>query len=93
MLTILLVQMSVMSFADQVEFSTGHPCYSEDLALMTPANKEQLTAFAGHIRVATVQANFSNAFAKAFNLLANDDDGDARGNVKSQDVQYCFDSV
>jgi len=75
-----LVQMSLIAFADEVSISTDHPCYSEDLALMTPANKIKLTAFAGTISVATgVQANFSNAFRNAFSLLANSDSGSARG--------------
>jgi len=78
---ILSVQMSVISFADKVDFSTDHPCYSTDLALMTPTNKDKLTAFAGtSISVAAnIPANFSNAFKKAFSLLASSDSGEARG--------------
>jgi len=76
----MLVQMSLIAFADQVEFSTAHPCYSEDLALMTPANKEKLREFAGNIKVANgIQANFSNALREAFSLLDDSDVGNARG--------------
>lgn len=81
MMTMILIQMSVMSFADQVDFSTDHPCYAEDLALMTPTNKNKLTEFSGtSIKIAAgLRANFSNALRKAFSLLANSDTGNARG--------------
>jgi len=69
-----LVQIGLISFADQVDFATGHSCYSEDLALMTPANKLQLEGVASYTQAsAGTNANFSKAFIEAFRLLTNSD--------------------
>ena len=66
-----------MTFTDQVQFAKTHQCYSEDLALMTPANKKTLIEFVGFAKAPTgAQANFSNALAEAFRLLANSEAGD-----------------
>ena len=70
----MLMQIGLMLFHDQVSFATGHPCYLKDLALMTPANKDELTEFAGLAKVPPgARANFSNAFSEAFRLLTNSD--------------------
>ena len=69
-----LVQIGVISFDDQVNMSTAHPCYSRDLALMTPANKEKLTQFVGRVNPRTgAKANFSNALKEAYRLLPNEE--------------------
>ena len=44
---------------------------------MTPANKKTLIEFVGFAKAPTgAQANFSNALAEAFRLLANSEAGD-----------------
>jgi len=74
-----LLQIGLISFADQVDFATGHPCYSNDLALMTPANKKQLEVFAAYAKpTAGAQANFSNALSEAYRLLRKQP-GETRG--------------
>jgi len=77
----MLVQIAVMPFADQVEFARGDRCYSKDLALMTPANKDELSAFVAITKAPTgARANFSNAFKEAFRMLINDSDTVRPGN-------------
>lgn len=72
---IMLLQIGLMTFDEQVNFATLHPCYPEDLALMTPTNKDVLTKFASQASASTGKgANFSNALSEAFRLL--NDTGD-----------------
>jgi len=65
-------QIGLITFDEQVNFVSRHPCYQRDLAVMTPTNKKVLTEYASYARVsAGISANFSNALTEAFRLLTD----------------------
>jgi len=69
---IMSAQIGLITFDEQVNFVSRHPCYQRDLAVMTPTNKKVLTEYASYARVsAGISANFSNALTEAFRLLTD----------------------
>lgn len=61
--------MGVVAFAAGIQTPDSVPCYSQQLALATPQNQQNLNTFLDSLNSGQEQPNYANGFDAAFDLL------------------------